>query len=162
MLPNINIVKGIHPGLILGRELKKRSLARGRFALSIDEFPQTIGAIINGKRRMNTSISLKIEEALDIEEGYFMVLQTYYDIKQERAKNHTTPSLTILRRVLFWDTDIHSIDWRKYKEAVIRRVFERGNDEEKAEITRFYSKKEVDNILAIQESNAYQTYEITL
>lgn len=86
MIPNIDIIKGVHPGVILGRELEKRSLARGRFALSIEEFPQTLGAIINGKRRINPNISLKIEKALNIEEGYFMILQVYYDIKIEKMK----------------------------------------------------------------------------
>ena len=30
---NLSLIKGIHPGLILERELKKRKLAKGKFAL---------------------------------------------------------------------------------------------------------------------------------
>jgi hypothetical protein len=44
---------------------------------------------------------------------------------------------------LFWDTDINNIDWQKQYKAVIRRVFERGNEKEKSEITRFYGLKKV-------------------
>lgn len=33
---------------------------------------------------MNTSPALKIEEALGLEEGYFMILQVYYNIEQEK------------------------------------------------------------------------------
>ena len=65
MSANINIIKGIHPGLILERELKKRKLPKGTFALSINEFPQTIATITKGKRRMNPALSLKIEQALN-------------------------------------------------------------------------------------------------
>jgi plasmid maintenance system antidote protein VapI len=141
-------IRGIHPGIILERELKRRNLRKGPFALSINEFPQTLGSITKGKRRMNIPLALKIEHALDIEEGYFMMLQVYYDIEQEKRKYPTVrPDLSKLRRVLFWDTDIEKIDWQKQKRAVIRRVFERGNAQEKKEITRFYGKKEVEGIL---------------
>lgn len=139
MRNNIDIIKGIHPGLILDRELKRRSIAKGRFAISINEFPQTIGAIIKGKRRMNPALSLKVEEALDFEEGYFMVLQAYHDIKVEKSKNSPKPDLSKLRKALFWDTDIETINWIKYKDAVITRVLERGNSSEIAEINRFYN-----------------------
>ncbi len=138
MIPAIDLIKGIHPGLILGRELKSRSLPRGRFAISIGEFPQTLGAVIGGKRKMNTALSLKIEEALGIEEGYFMTLQVFYDIKCERQRERKTPDISKFRPALFWDTDINTIDWQGYKDAVIKRVFERGNNEEMAEIRRFY------------------------
>lgn len=148
MDPHIEIIKGVHPGVILARELKKRSLAKGRFALSIGEFPQTIGAIIGGKRRMNTPLSLKIEAALGLEEGYFMILQTFYDIKMEKAKERATPNLSRLRKALFWDTDIQTINWHKCREAVINRVFERGNSEEQEEITRFYSPQLIEEVLA--------------
>lgn len=157
MTPGIQIIKGVHPGIILERELKKRSIAKGRFALSINEFPQTLGAVISGKRRMNPALSLKIEQALGFEEGFFMVLQAYFDIKEEKQKHKITPDLSKLRPVLFWDTDINSIDWQQYKEAVIRRVFERGNDIEKQEIVHFYTQPEVDSVLSHDlKTNAYR------
>lgn len=147
MTPDISIIKGIHPGLILERELKKRDLRKGRFALSVNEFPQTIGAIIKGKRRMNAALSLKIEQVLGFEEGFFMVLQAYYDIKEEKLSHRSTPDLTKLRKVLFWDTDMEKIDWQSYRKSVIKRVFERGNEEEKAEITRFYGENVIHEVL---------------
>jgi plasmid maintenance system antidote protein VapI len=141
-------IKGIHPGLILERELKLRNIKKGQFALSLNEFPQTLVAITKGKRKMNTSIALKIEQALNLDEGYLMVLQVYFDIEEEKRKKNTeTPNLTKLRTVLFWDTKIKNIDWIKQKTAVIKRVFERGNEIEKKEIIRFYGKKIVDQVL---------------
>lgn len=143
----ISIIKGIHPGLILERELSKRRLGKGRFAISLQEYPQTLGAITKGKRNMNTALALKIEKALGFEEGYLMILQTYYDIEKEKQKQHTThPDYTKLRPVLFWDTAMKKIDWQKQKRAVIKRVLERGNETEKNEITRFYGKRLVEQI----------------
>lgn len=149
METNIHLIKGIHPGLILERELKKRNLAKGAFALSINEFPQTIATITKGKRRMNPALSLKIEHALGLEEGYFLVLQAYCDIAQEKRKlseNHQ-PDLSKFRPVVFWDTDMKLINWDKNKKSVIYRVFERGDEQEIKEIISFYGKETVSNIL---------------
>ena len=99
---------------------------------------------------MNTALALKIEQALGLEEGYFMILQVYFDIETEkRRQNKEQPDLTKIRPVLFWDTKIERIDWSKQKRAVILRVFERGNDIEKEEITRFYGQGTINEILNV-------------
>jgi len=145
----ITTLKGIHPGLVLERKLKELHLKKGPFALSINEYPQTLTAITKGKRDMNLALSMKIEEALGLEEGYFMLLQLYHDIRQEKLKsNMPKPDLAKFRKVLFWDTDISKIDWQRQYKAVIRRVFERGNEREKAEISRFYGRDRIKNSLA--------------
>ncbi|PQJ09694.1 plasmid maintenance system antidote protein [Flavipsychrobacter stenotrophus] len=145
----LNTLKGIHPGFVLEQKLKERKLSKGRFALSINEFPQTIGAITKGKRNMNTPLAMRIEQALGLEEGYFMTLQVYYEIKEEKRKENTKshPDLTKLRPVLFWDTDMNKIDWIRQEKAAIKRVFERGEKEEKDEIKRFYGEEKVTGIL---------------
>jgi plasmid maintenance system antidote protein VapI len=145
MNQEFEILKGIHPGLIVERKIKERNLSKGRFALMINEYPQTLGAITKGKRNMNTALALKIEQALNLPEGYLMMLQVFYDIRQEklRTTGQAHPDLSKFSRGLFWDTDITKIDWQRQKRAVIQRVFERGNDQEKAEIIRFYGDAEV-------------------
>ena len=148
MKSNIKIIKGIHPGIILERELKQRNLGKSRFAISLQEFPQTLVSITKGKRKMNTPLALKIEQALGIEEGYFMILQVYHDIEEEKRRQNTEhPDFTKLRSILFWDTKLEKIVWDKQKKAVIKRVFERGNEIEKKEILRFYGKEVVNEIL---------------
>ncbi len=149
MVNEISILKGLHPGVVLERELQKRKLSKGRFAISIDEYPQTLSAILKGKRSMNTSLALKIEEALNKEEGYFMMLQVFYDIKEikGKAKKTQSPNLSILRKVLFWDTDINKIDWERQKKAVIERVWERGTEEEQNEIIRYYGMDVVNDVI---------------
>ena len=141
MKNQLSVIKGIHPGFILGRELKRLRLSKGPFAISLQEYPQTLGAITKGKRDMNTALALKIEKALGFDEGYLMILQTWYDIEKEKRKQNTGhPDYARLRPILFWDTNMKNIDWQKQWRAVINRVFERGNETEKKEITRFYGK----------------------
>lgn len=153
-LQELYAIKGLHPGAFLARELEKKKLPKGRFAISIGEYPQTLGAITKGKRDMNTALSLKIEQALGLEEGFLMILQTYFDIEKIKQKEEpkTKPDFAKLRPALFWDTTLESINWHRQKEAVIKRVFERGNAKEKQEITRFYGKAEIDRVLMSLEN----------
>ncbi len=137
--------KGIHPGAVIDRELKKRNLSQRAFAISLPEHPQSFNAMIKGKRKLNTALALKIERALGLEQGSLLMLQMFYDINEENRKEASAyhPDLSILRKALFWDTDILSIDWKKHDKAVIRRVFERGNSSEQEEIIRFYGSEKV-------------------
>lgn len=142
----LEIIKGVHPGKFLERELKKHIINNRQFALSIGEHPQTIGAIINGKRRMNIALSLKIEEKLKLEEGFLMTLQLHYDIKLSKYDPDYKPDLSKIRKITFWDTTLETIDWKKMKRSVIERIFSYGEEEEQKEIIRFYGKERVDLI----------------
>ncbi len=146
---NVELIKGIHPGFILERELKKRKLPKRRLAILMNEFPQLLGDITKGKRRINPSLSIRLGNALGIDESFFSVLQTYFDIEQEKKKRalQNQPDLSKLRPVLFWDTDFKTINWEKNKASIIKRIFERGNRMEMEEIIRFYGKKETGNVL---------------
>lgn len=148
--------KGIHPGIILARELKKRGIAQRPFALSLGEHPQTINAITKTKRNLTTSIALKIEEKLGLEEGTLALLQTYFDIQTEKSKiKPITPNLSLIRKSVFWDTDISQIDWDKQKYAVIRRIMERGNALEIKEIKQFYGAALITEVLKQKSVEAY-------
>lgn len=140
--------KGIYPGIVLERELKKRNLKKGPFALSLQEYPQTLNEITKGKRGITPALSLKIDNALGFEEGTMLVLQAYFEIKREKQKAQLGyhPDFSVIRKNLFWDTDINKIDWNKQYKGVIQRVFERGNDDEKKEILNFYGKDKVKTI----------------
>ena len=151
--------KGIHPGIVLERLLNKKAISQRPFAISIGEHPQTLNAITKGRRRLNTALALKIEEKLNLEEGSLALLQTYYDIKEEKSKlKQNTPDLALLRKVLFWDTDIAKINWQEQRAAVIIRVFERGNDIEKEEIKRFYKSEQIRSTLKQNTRKPYTVY----
>ena len=148
MNSNLNILKGLHPGLVIERELKKRKLRKNSFALKLQEYPQTLTAITKGRRGITTSLALKIEKELGFNEGFLMILQVYFDIEVEKKKLiQNTPNLKIIRPVLFWDTKFENIDWIKQKKAVIKRVFERGNEDERNEIKRYYGEAAVIKIM---------------
>jgi plasmid maintenance system antidote protein VapI len=142
--------KGIHAGLILERELKKRNLKKGPFALSLNEYPQTLNGITKGQRGLTPALSLKIDKALGLGAGTMFLLQAYYEIKKEQQKNNSEdqPDLSIIRKTLFWDTDITKIDWEKQYKAIIQRVFERGNEDEKKEVLRFYGENKIKEVTA--------------
>lgn len=150
MQTTLVIIKGVHPGKFMERELLKQKINKRQFAMAIGEHPQTIGAIIKGTRRMNVDLSLKIEEKLQLEEGFLMTLQVFYDVKQAKKKNSLKPDISKLRKGLFWDTTFDKVDWQQMKVAVIKRVFSRGTEEEKEEITRFYGKDIVEKVKLIQ------------
>lgn len=153
VIDKLQIAKGAHPGVILERELKKRGLSKGQFALSIHEYPQTLSAIIAGKRSMNTPLSIRIENELGIEEGFFMTLQVFYDIKTEKSKQLKDyhPQFSKFRPALFWDTKIENINWERHKRFVIKRVFDRGNLTEKKEVLNFYGHDLVNDILKAEK-----------
>ena len=150
MLPEISKIKGVFPGAVLSRELKKRGLDSKKFALSMGEYPQTINAISKGRRGINPALSIKLGEKLGVNAEYFMLLQAYYAVekkKQELLNKQAKPNVAIFHKALFWDTNIDKIDWQKHKNFVINRVFERGNEEEINEIVSFYGEESVKEIL---------------
>jgi plasmid maintenance system antidote protein VapI len=151
--------KGIHPGIILDRELKKRFIKQRPFALTIGEHPQSFNAITKGKRGLSTALALKIEKELELPEGTFVFLQAYYEIQKIKDKDlKNTPNLNLLRTALFWDTEIQKIDWNRQIKSVIERVYERGNESEKSEINRFYGINKVQKVL--NEVDARKSYSI--
>ena len=112
----INIIKGIHPGKLIERDLKKKDITQRVLAKETGILFQAINAIIIGRRNITTEQSLKIETALGYEEGFLSILQSYYEIKQYKEKelaNLYTGSPNI-RRILFWDVDFDKINWSKY------------------------------------------------
>ncbi|TDQ08672.1 hypothetical protein ATK78_3188 [Pedobacter metabolipauper] len=141
--------KGIHPGLILERELKKRKLKKRPFALSLPEYPQTINDITKGKRNLTPEVSLKIDRALGIEEGTMYLLQAYHAIRVEqfKAQIKRRPDLSIFRKALFWDTDVSKLDWERQYKSIIKRIFERGDSREKQAILDFYGKDKVKEVV---------------
>lgn len=108
--------KGIHPGAILGRELKKRTIKSSLFARLINTHRQILNDILKEKRGFPIPLALQVDKVLGVEERTFAILQTYYDIKKAQEQinepNPNTPNLNKIRKVLFGDTNINKIDWQ--------------------------------------------------
>ena len=114
--------------------------------MAIGERPQMLEEITSGKRTLSKRLAKKIEHELQINNGLLNTLQFHYRIKKSKLRHgrreHTAhPDISKFRKSLFWDTHIESIRWNEQKLAVIKRIFERGNEQEKQEITRFYGAK---------------------
>lgn len=141
-------IKGIHPGAYLERELKKRGIAKGRFSLSIQEYPQTLVAVTKGKRRMNPALALRIERELGMEEGFMMTLQVLFDMSEEKRRQpqKLSPNSSRFRPTLFWDTDITKLNWELHQRFIIRRVMQRGNKTEQQELVTIYGAETVHRI----------------
>ncbi|WP_372745278.1 HigA family addiction module antitoxin [Lutibacter sp.] len=160
MLPQLNKIKGLHPGIILKRELSRQDIRSSELADAINEHKQTISAILNQRRGINPSISIKLAKRFNIAEDYFMLLQASYDVK-EAAKQVIIkqPNINNFRKVIFWDTTIDKIDWDKNKKAVIKRILERGNETEINEIISFYGKKTISREIKTIKKSYLPTFE---
>ncbi|MAY84485.1 MAG: addiction module antidote protein, HigA family [Flavobacteriales bacterium] len=160
MLPRINKVKGVHPGSLLKRELKKRGIRSSELAAAIDEHKQTISAILNERRGINPKLSIKLGEEFNVAEDYFMILQSAYDVKMEyELIEKPKPNIENFRRALFWDTDLNKIDWDRNSKAVIKRVMERGNENEINEIISYYGKKRLQRAVKSIDKNRLPSFD---
>ena len=52
-------------------------------------------------------------------------------------------SKPVLSRHIFWDTDLHALDFDKYADFAIIRVLERGTETDVKEIIRYYGKDKI-------------------
>jgi hypothetical protein len=80
-----------------------------------------------------------------------MHLQAAYEVNcilEKQRSNNNTPNLLVIRKVLFWDTDFDNINWVSKQSAVIKRIFERGNEAEIQEIIGFYGKETVEKTIS--------------
>ena len=143
MSPIIEKLKGIPIGKIISKELKVKGISQRKFAHSLSMHPQTLNAIIKGRRELTLEMSLNMERAFEFEEGTLLILQTFARIEDFKKQKESIgkPTPPNIRRIVFWDTDFDKIDWIKSKQSVIKRVLERGNEFEKREILDYYNIK---------------------
>jgi antitoxin HigA-1 len=142
----IDIIKGVHPGKLMERDLKKRGMSQRTLSEWTNIPYQTINAILSGKRNLTTKQAVDIEHELGYEEGFLLILQAFHEIKSMKEKElaNQFPDKPNIRRILFWDIDFDRINWGAYKNAVVKRVLERGSTKEIDEIKRFYRLSEAE------------------
>ena len=135
---SIAAYKGIQPGKIISHKLASKGYTQRRLAELIGEHYQTLNAIIAGRRCMTIEQSLKIDKALGFEEGFFAIIQTYYQIGLSSGKAPNSKGFPIVRRSVFWDVDPETLDWTKDKDFIIGRVTERGSEQEIRQVYDYY------------------------
>lgn len=70
--------RAVHPGEILGEELKERHIMQKDFALKIGMQPSHLNEFIKGRRNMNEELAIKLEQALGIPYRLWMNAHAVY------------------------------------------------------------------------------------
>ena len=154
MLPEINIVKGIHPGLVLERELVRQGIKKSQLAKKLGVSAGLITDIIKQRRGINAALSINLGKALETDGSYFSLLQTYYELKSVQLSTRTKPP-GHFRPALFWDINAGELDFELHKKFIIRRVFERGNEAEIEAVINYYGRDQISSVLKDSKNLRY-------
>ncbi len=87
-----------HPGYILKEEIEAREIAKKDFAELLNILPTHLSEIFAGKRSISAKMALRLETALEISAGFWLRMQSDYDLKQ--AETEPDPVLIKIEDVL--------------------------------------------------------------
>jgi len=77
----------VHPGEILMEEfLKPMGISQYRLAVDISVPPRRINEIVHGKRAITADTALRLARYFGNSEGFWMNLQTRYDLEVQRDR----------------------------------------------------------------------------
>ena len=76
-------------GAVIRGRIAELGISQMELAARADEHFQTISAIINGKREATISLSVRIDEALDLPSGTIALAQTRYLVSKEINEKQT-------------------------------------------------------------------------
>lgn len=132
--------KTIPIGKIIRRDLQKRGISQIRMSQQIGVSYSHLNAIINGHRNIGRLLSQKIESLFDYEPHFLLRIQTYQKEQQSIINSIIlTGDKPAIRSCVFWDIDISTLDWKKNRGFIKKRVSHYGNAAERAAVNRFYS-----------------------
>jgi addiction module HigA family antidote len=79
-------LKNIHPGEVLLEEfLLPMEISQNKLAKDIDVSPRRINEIVHGKRAVTADTDLRLSKALGTSEGFWLGLQTDYDLEEKKT-----------------------------------------------------------------------------
>lgn len=107
--------RAIHPGEILGEELKARGISQKTFAAQIECAPSQLCEVIKGKRKVGDALAFKLEQALGIPYSFWMKMQASYTMtfvfsrhKQTKRSRSTAPKCrALVDCISIWRTSIY-------------------------------------------------------
>jgi addiction module HigA family antidote len=77
----------VHPGEILMEEfLKPLGISQYRLAVDVSVPPRRINEIVHGKRAITADTALRLARYFGNSEGFWMNLQTRYDLEVQRDR----------------------------------------------------------------------------
>ena len=88
---SITPVMAIHPGEVLGEELKSRGISQKEFAESVGMQATHLSALIHGMRNITPALAAKLEKGLPgITASFWLGLQAQYNLDVSRKKLKTS------------------------------------------------------------------------
>ena len=88
-------VMAIHPGEVLGEELKSRGISQKEFAQSVGMQATHLSALIHGMRNITPALAAKLETGLPgITASFWLGLQAQYNLDVSRKKLNTSSVVT--------------------------------------------------------------------
>ena len=85
----------VHPGEILGEELKERGISQKKFAESIGMQPSHLSALIHGIRSFTQSVAEKVASGLPgISASFWTKMQEQYNADRQRRKYRTSRTVS--------------------------------------------------------------------
>lgn len=85
------LMRAVHPGEVLGEELKELGISPTEFARQIAVPPNRVGQIIAGKRSVTGDTALRFGHWFGTDPGFWLNLQSQYEL----AKAHEAAGTTI-------------------------------------------------------------------
>jgi len=70
----------VHPGQYLHETIAEMDLSARQFAFHIGTTPMRLSLVLRGLRPVSANLALRLEKALGQSAGYWMNLQTRYDL----------------------------------------------------------------------------------
>ena len=74
------MTRAVHPGEVLGEELKELGIGPTEFARQIDVPPNRVGQIVAGRRSVTGDTALRIGHWLGTDPQFWLNLQSQYDL----------------------------------------------------------------------------------
>jgi antitoxin HigA-1 len=85
----------VHPGQHLRETLQELDISTRQFAFHIGTTPMRLSLVLRGLRPVSADLALRLEKALGQSAGYWMNLQTRYDL--DATFDRTQEELTAIR-----------------------------------------------------------------
>ena len=76
----------LHPGSIIEMELNARAILRRDFAAAVNILPGHVSVLLKGKRNVDATMAIKLEQLLKIRAEYWLYIQMIYDLKIARHR----------------------------------------------------------------------------
>ena len=76
----------LHPGEVLQMELAARNIKKTEFAELLGMKAGHFSELLHGKRHVSAATALKLEKLLEISAEYWMRVQVYHDLFEQRAR----------------------------------------------------------------------------